>query len=42
MTLKLLLVCDTYGSVIRADKAVDRNIYSLDVQAMAIYIIGFL
>lgn len=32
---------DTYGSVIRADKAVHRSIYSVDVQATIIYIIFF-
>lgn len=41
MTSKVLSVCGTYSSLIRADKAVDKSIYSLDVQAMIIYNIIF-
>lgn len=41
MTLKVVLVCDTYRCVMRADKAVNRNIYWLYVKAIIIYIYIF-
>lgn len=42
MTLKALWVCDTYGGVMRADKAADRSIYVLVVRAMIIYAMIFM